>query len=251
MKKNSGEKQNKYIIGIDEVGRATKRRRHWRASLKARASPKKYIIGIDEVGRGPLAGPVTVAACCVIKKFPDGGNKKTLPRLKDSKQLSEQQREIWFRAMRAAQQRGDIEYTIVSIAPTVIDRINISQAANRAATQALEKLLAKLPNNIRKKCHIRLDGGLYVFQNLKFSILSTKTIIKGDEKIREISLASIAAKVTRDQMMVKLHKKHPQYSFHAHKGYGTKMHRDAITRHGLSSAHRLTFTRKYHKMNKT
>lgn len=212
----------------------------------------KYIIGIDEVGRGPLAGPVTVAACCVIKNFPDIKDKKILPRLKDSKQLSEQQREVWFRAMRTAQQEGSIRYEIVSVAPAVIDRINISQAANRAATQALEKLLTKLPNTIRKKCHIRLDGGLYLNRlSSTYNILHTKTVVRGDEKIREISLASIVAKVTRDRMMVKLHNKHPQYGFRAHKGYGTKMHRDAIARHGISGAHRLTFTRKYHKMNKT
>ena len=213
----------------------------------------KYIIGIDEVGRGPLAGPVTVAACCIIKNFPDKKNKKEkLPPLRDSKQLSETQREAWFRAMRAAKKEGNIGYAIVSIKPAVIDAINISKAANRAATKALEKLFIQLTNKIKKNCRVLLDGGLYLNPlHSAYYLPHTKTIVKGDEKIKEVALASIIAKVTRDRMMIRLHKKHPRYGFHNHKGYGTAQHRKALRTHGPTELHRLTFIKKYNRINKT
>ena len=207
----------------------------------------QYIIGIDEVGRGPLAGPVTVAACCVIKNFPNNKNKKEkLPPLKDSKQLSKTQRETWFRAMRTAKEEGSINYAIASTKPAVIDAINISKAANRAATKALQKLLIKLPKGVQKASKIMLDGGLFI--NIPEMKVRAKTIIKGDEKIKEITLASIIAKVTRDRVMKRLHKKYPQYGFHNHKGYGTAEHRKALRTHGPTELHRLTFIKKYHKV---
>ena len=89
-----------------------------------------------------------------------------------------------------------------------------------------------------KNCEVFLDGGLYI-QNLKFKI-----IIRGDEKIPAISLASIIAKVSRDRQMINLHKKYPKYGFEKHKGYGTKKHFKAIRKHGPSKIHRLTFLKK-------
>lgn len=228
-----------------------------------KSSPSKYIIGIDEVGRGPLAGPVTVGAVLLKGSPPAGGERskdskkkriplrKKLP-LRDSKKLSVIQREAWVERIEAAAEEKLLYYAVVSVSPKTVDRVNISQAANRAATKALEKLLVQIPSSIKKQCCVFLDGGLYLNPSLnaQSSILKTRTIVRGDETIQAISLASIVAKVARDRIMKRLHKKYPQYGFHIHKGYGTKLHQAAITKYGLSAAHRLTFTRKYHKLNK-
>jgi len=125
----------------------------------------------------------------------------------------------------------------------VIDKIGISNAANLAASRALEKVIAncKIAN-----CKIFLDGGLYLNQNIRVNQRthqrqSVSTIIKGDEKIPAIMLASIIAKVIRDRLMIKLHKKYPQYGFDKHKGYGTKFHIKAIKKFGPSPIHRQSF----------
>ncbi|MEK9168320.1 MAG: ribonuclease HII [Patescibacteria group bacterium] len=206
----------------------------------------KYIIGIDEVGRGPLAGPVVVAALAVptklrIKNAELRKNFKSA-KLRDSKKLSLKQREIWFEYVK---KHPKIFYAIASVSPKVIDKINISNAANLAVTRAFQKLVntyaiaSVLTKNNNVNVKIFLDGGLYL--NKKYPRLSASTIIKGDEKIPVISFASIVAKVTRDRMMRKLHKKYPQYGFDKHKGYGTKEHFKAIRKHGLSPIHRKSF----------
>lgn len=193
----------------------------------------KYIIGIDEVGRGPLAGPVTVAAVATT------GNFKNL-KLRDSKKLSERQRETWFKYI-----KKKFKYAVASVSPRTIDKINISKAANLAATRALRRLLMKrkFPLN---KTKIFLDGGLKIKEPLS-TFYNPRTIIKGDEKVPAIALASIVAKVTRDKRMKKLHKKYPKYRFNKNKGYGTKKHIKAIKKHGPIDIHRSTFTNKFHK----
>lgn len=208
----------------------------------------RYIIGIDEVGRGPLAGPVVVAALALPKNckiaIPTGRQAKLqnykIP-LRDSKKLSSKQREVWFCYLK---KHPRVSYATARAYPRLIDKINITNAANRAATKALQKLIAncKIAN-----CKIFLDGGLFLQKSLcpKPYTLNPQTIIKGDEKITAIKLASIVAKVTRDRYMVKLHKRYPRYGFNKHKGYGTKRHIAAIKKHGLSDVHRLTFVRKY------
>lgn len=199
----------------------------------------KYIIGIDEVGRGALAGSVTVAAVAATTKLriqsASWRTKIKIP-LKDSKKLSPKQREIWFDFIK--QQK--IPYAIASVSPKIIDKINISNAANLAATRAFKKLLTNNQQLTTNNCKILLDGGLYI-KNLKLKNLKTKTIIKGDEKIPAISLASIVAKISRDRYMKKLHKKYPRYNFINNVGYGTKKHIKAIKKYGLSSIHRITF----------
>lgn len=206
-----------------------------------------YIIGIDEVGRGPLAGPVVVSALAIPRNYKlQIADSKLF--LRDSKKLSAKQREAWFGIIK---NNPRIFYAVARIYPQKIDAINITSAANLAATKALKKLITnyKLPI---ASCKTFLDGGLYLQKYLysEFRILYSRTIIKGDEKIPVISLASIVAKVTRDKYMVKLHKKYPQYGFNQHKGYGTKAHIEAIKKYGLSDVHRLTFTKKYTNMIK-
>lgn len=209
--------------------------------------PKKFIVGIDEVGRGCLAGPVLVAALVL----PEGTrlNRESLPRLRDSKKLSASQRQKWFQFLK---NHSKILFAVARVLPQSIDRINISKAANCAATRAVNKLITNPSVPLRAsnkqpttKTRIYLDGGLYLTKDLRPTIYKPKTIVRGDEKINAVKLASIVAKVTRDKYMVKLHKKYPQYGFDKHKGYGTLKHRRAIQKHGLSEIHRKTFCTKF------
>ena len=211
---------------------------------------QKYIIGIDEVGRGALAGNVTVAAVAIAanSKFnPPAGGQNSKLKLKDSKKLTPKQRETWFKWIKNYRHKSAICYAVANVSPKAIDKINISKAANLAATKAFNKLVLKFNKSTSLKgSTIFLDGGLYL--NTKHKIQDTRykiqTIIRGDEKIPAISLASNVAKVSRDRQMKNLHKKYPQYGFKNHKGYGTKWHFRAIKKHGPSKIHRLTFLKK-------
>lgn len=195
----------------------------------------KPIIGIDEVGRGSLAGPVTVAAVFLPKKFNFRG-------LKDSKKLTPWKREDWFKRIK---EEKEIFYAYASISPKIIDAINIRNATNLAATVALERLL--LGNSLRARdLRVFLDGGLKVDVNPKIFM---RAIIRGDEKIEAIKIASIIAKVTRDRFMVKMHEKYPKYGFNRNKGYGTQFHINAILKEGATKIHRLTFLNNYVTLN--
>ncbi|MBI4119704.1 MAG: ribonuclease HII [Parcubacteria group bacterium] len=202
-----------------------------------------YVIGIDEVGRGALAGPVVVAAVAMPRglKLKATSNKRQALKLKDSKKLSPKQREEWFKYVK---NHPHISYATARVTPKIIDRINITNAANLAATRAFIKLTQNSELKT-KNLKILLDGGLYLSKSLKLKTKSS-TVIKGDEKYNAIKLASIAAKVRRDRLMArKYHKLFPQYGFAAHKGYGTKRHLSAIKKCGPASLHRLTFIAKY------
>ncbi|MDP2696451.1 MAG: ribonuclease HII [bacterium] len=199
----------------------------------------KFIIGIDEVGRGPLAGPITVTALALPTKYRQ--------RFKDSKKLSHRQRASWLKWI---DQADDIFYATASVYPGTIDRINITKAANLAATRALSRLLAngnwQIANDATrktKKIKVWLDGGLYLNTAwLKTThTLHASTIVRGDEKYNAIKLASVVAKVKRDALMARYHKKYPNYGLDNHKGYGTKQHLAAIRKCGPSKIHRLTF----------
>ncbi len=177
--------------------------------------------------------------------------------LRDSKKLTPRQREKWFSYIK---NHPKIFYATAHIQPGVVDKINISKAANKAASRALAKLLANskwhMANSSTK---IYLDGGLYLADSrcpkycvfcsrtskaAKFSphcAFNAKTVIKGDEKIPAVALASIVAKVTRDRLMRRLSKKFPDYGFEKHKGYGTKLHLATVKKLGASEKHRLTF----------
>lgn len=196
----------------------------------------KWVVGIDEVGRGALAGPVVVAAAAL----PEGltfQNRK-LGRLKDSKKLSVKQREAWL-AYFASQPA--VNFAVARVYPRQIERRNISSAANVAAKRAFHRLANtdKTDNRMNPKTPIFLDGGLFLGNGDQPR--SARTIIKGDEKITAIKIASIVAKVHRDRLMCRLAKHYPLYGFEAHKGYGTKAHRHAIKRHGPCEAHRKSF----------
>ena len=213
------------------------------------AKKKKFItIGIDEVGRGPLAGPVTVAAVATARNyklhFCEAKLARIIPnskiKLRDSKKLSSLQREKWFKWIK----KNKILYAVASVSPKIIDKINITNAANLAATKAFKKLIAKLKNCKIERLKVFLDGGLYLNLKPKTQNLKPKTIVRGDEKIKVIMLASIIAKVTRDKRMKKLHKKYSRYGFDCHKGYGTKKHLKAIKKNGVCKIHRRSFLKK-------
>lgn len=194
-----------------------------------------HVIGIDEVGRGALAGPVVVAAVAVPKKL--STQVQGLPKLRDSKGLTTKQREEWLAYIEA---HPDIYCASARVYPRVIERRNISWAANSAASKALTRLLRDFEIAYKD---ILLDGGLYLGDS-RHADLPTKTIVKGDEKFDSIGLASIVAKVTRDRYMVRLGGVYPVYEFERHKGYGTSKHIANIRKYGVSPQHRLTFLQK-------
>ncbi len=187
----------------------------------------KFLIGIDEVGRGPIAGPVAV--CALIWK-----DRETDPpaHIKDSKKLSPQKREQWFEQIEEWREKGILEYAVAYVSAEDIDVVGISNAIQCALVEALARLQAD-PQHV----HILLDGGLHAPEEYPHQ----ETIIKGDEKEPVIALASIAAKVLRDQMMEELSDVHPEYGFENHKGYGTAEHYKAIKKHGITPYHRKSF----------
>jgi ribonuclease HII len=188
----------------------------------------EYIIGIDEAGRGPLAGPVSVGVCIVPIDF----DFKIFENLKDSKRLSEKRRVEILKHMKELQKEAKLNFSVALISNKLIDDRGIVYAIESGIKSLLNKI-----NTEPSKVKILLDGGLrapeeYIFQ---------ETIIRGDESEPVISLASIAAKVTRDLHMIKLAADYPEYKFEVHKGYGTKAHRELISKHGMSIVHRRTF----------
>jgi len=202
---------------------------------------KKFVIGIDEVGRGALAGPVLVAAAVVLKKI--NFRYLFLPPLKDSKGLTFFQRKKWFEFIK---EQPQILYTLTRVEPKTVDKIGISKAANFAAVKSFKKLLNKNKNLQTQNCLVILDSGLSLlglddfYKNFKVF-----SVVKADEKYDCVKIASIVAKVSRDNYMRKIHKKYPLYGFDKHKGYGTDKHLKAIQKYGPSEIHRLTFIRKY------
>ena len=181
----------------------------------------RRIAGFDEAGRGALAGPV-VAAAVILPQKPDFD---WIPMVRDSKLLSGKTRERIFSRMRDC----GIETGIGIVPPQVIDSINILNATKKAMLSALQAL-ARPPD------YLLIDALV-----LPGTGIRQKGIIKGDRTVLSIACASIAAKVTRDHIMLELDTGYPQYGFCNHKGYGTARHMDCLRRHGACQAHRLTF----------
>lgn len=188
----------------------------------------KFVVGIDEVGRGPLAGPVAICAF----KMPVDFNARKFGKIKDSKKLTAENREVIFGMLTILKKEKKINYAVCYESARRIDTIGISKAIRNCLEKCLKNLKIK-PH----ECIILLDGGLKAPAHFK----NQKTIIKGDEKKRAIAFASIIAKVSRDALMCRLAKKYPLYSFEIHKGYGTKLHLKAIKKHGFSPFHRESF----------
>lgn len=191
----------------------------------------KYVIGIDEVGRGPLAGPVTVCAFAVPVHYQ--ADVESIG-ARDSKKLSAQKREMIVAKLLALKRQGKCFYQIASSSSHVIDRKGITHAISIAIASALKKLGIH-----PKDADVYLDGSL----RAPVAYFRQRTVIGGDGKIPTISCASILAKVYRDALMDKMDLAYPHYGFLDNKGYGTKMHYQAIRSYGLTSIHRLSFLR--------
>ncbi len=186
-----------------------------------------YIVGIDEVGRGPLAGPVGVG----LVVAPDSISKKFFKGIKDSKQLTEAERDLWYGLALEARKKGELNFTVSLVSERVIDRHGIAYAIRLGVRRGLKRLRVDTANQIF------LDGALKAPK--KF--LHQQTIIRGDEKVPIIALASIVAKVTRDRKMRMLARKYPEFGFQEHKGYGTSAHMRALRKYGLCEVHRRSF----------
>jgi ribonuclease HII len=192
----------------------------------------KHLIGIDEVGRGPIAGPVAVGAFL----FPSIQSRKLFKGVKESKQLNEKKREVLYADILQAKKKGNIDFAVTFQSEKVIDTKGLSFAIKNALKISLNKIVKK--NKIKEdEVLVLLDGGL----KAPAEFINQETIIKGDAKEKVIALASICAKVERDRYMHKMAKKHPQYGFDIHKGYGTRKHYEAIKKYGLSQLHRKSF----------
>ena len=161
----------------------------------------QIIAGIDEAGRGPLAGPV-VAAAVIIPN-----NAKVFAEINDSKKLTESKREELFEKI-----VNTYHYGIGIVDHKKIDKINILQATFQAMKKAVKQLQTK--RKLKHAPGLCLVDGNKTIPGLK---IEQEAIVKGDSKIKEISAASIIAKVTRDRIMLELDKKHPKYGFAKHK----------------------------------
>jgi len=181
-------------------------------------STSKLIAGVDEAGRGPLAGPVVAAAVILDPMRPIAG-------LADSKTLSESKRESLAKTIREAA----LSWSIAEASVEEIDELNILQATLLAMQRAVNGL-SIYPDEVL------IDGN-----RLPVLAMPAQAIVKGDSKVQAISAASILAKVERDRMMLDYRQRYPDFSFHLHKGYGTKQHIAEIERFGVLPVHRLTF----------
>ena len=180
---------------------------------------KKIVAGVDEVGRGSLIGPVYAAAVIFNPKI----NKKEI---KDSKKLKKAEREKLSKYIK----KNSI-WAIGSASIREIERLNILNASLLAMKRAIKKLKVK-PNLVLVDGNKSPDLNNYI----------TKTIIKGDQKIKEISAASIVAKVSRDKLILKMSESFKNYKWDSNAGYGTKDHTNAIRKYGITRFHRKTFS---------
>ena len=180
------------------------------------------ICGVDEAGRGPLCGPVVAAAVILPKGACIEG-------INDSKKLTEKKREFLFDKI-----KGEAIAIGIGISDVdVIEKVNILNATKIAMIQAIKDLNVK-PD------YVLIDGN----QKIDIDILMD-TIVKGDSKSESIAAASIIAKVTRDRLLFQYDRKYPEYGFAKHKGYGTKLHIEAIKQYGITPIHRASFCKKF------
>ncbi len=195
-----------------------------------------YVVGVDEVGRGPIAGPVVVCACAVMEGvetlhlFPKN-------QLRDSKKLSEKNREKIRNELDYLNNEKKVLWGIGEVGASRIDEIGISPSIKEAMNSALIQLEQE---GISPETKVVLDGSLYAPERY----INQETHIKGDEKFVEISLASIIAKVYRDNLMNEVAKEFPGYGFENHVGYGTNAHYEAIVKNGMTIHHRRSFLSK-------
>jgi ribonuclease HII len=187
-----------------------------------------YVAGCDEVGIGPLAGPV-VAACVVLDPKSIGEERskdKWWYRVRDSKTTTEKERDELILFI----QDHSLDFAVGVVERETIDRINIYHAGKLAMKKSVDSLKTK-------PSFLFVDGN-HTLKNLE---VEQEAVVGGDAKILSIASASIVAKVARDKILRMLHETYPEYGFDKHKGYGTKFHRDALVKYGITPAHRKSF----------
>lgn len=195
----------------------------WELENEIYAEGFSLICGVDEAGRGPLAGPVYAAAVILPRDAVIDG-------LNDSKKLTEKKREALFDVIT----ERALSCGIASATVEEIEELNILNATFLAMNRAIAKLDPAPELAL-------IDG------NRSTSIAKpSRCIVKGDSRCADIAAASILAKVSRDRYMLTLAEKYPQYHFEQHKGYGTKLHYEALREYGPSPEHRPSFLRKMH-----
>lgn len=180
----------------------------------------KYVAGVDEAGRGPLAGPVVAAAVILPEEFSSN-------QLNDSKKLSSSKREKIYNELMNVDSKVISAFAVID--EVVIDKINILRATHMAMAQASSNLSIE-------PSFVIIDG-----MPIKDFPFNNESIIKGDSKSLSIAAASVIAKVERDKIMLNYSKEYPEYKFEKHKGYGTKLHLDALKEFGPCKIHRKSF----------
>lgn len=195
----------------------------WELENEIYAEGFDLICGVDEAGRGPLAGPVCAAAVILPRDIEIAG-------LNDSKKLTDKKRETLYDVIC----ENALTYGIAFASVEEIESVNILNAAMLAMNRAIENLTPQPQLAL-------IDGN----RNSAINIPS-RCVIKGDAKCADIAAASILAKVTRDRYMLEMAEKYPEYHFEKHKGYGTKLHYEALREYGQSEIHRPSFLRKMH-----
>ena len=199
--------------------------------LESKYREYDVLVGVDEVGRGPIAGPVSVCAFAVPKE-----NyklvKEALKGITDSKKISEKKRNEFVAIIKELQQEDNIVVSVSSVSAKDIDVRGIVPALKAATKRSLESVTKGRGG----KYYVYLDGSLSA--PIDFD---QETIIQGDVHNWLISSASVVAKVARDSLMVKYGEQYPEYGFAHHKGYGTKKHREAINKYGVTDIHRKTW----------
>lgn len=191
---------------------------------EALAKGYKSVCGVDEAGRGPLAGPVCAAAVIL----PEG---VIIDGVNDSKKLSEKKRESLFDVIR----EQALSYSIAYATVDEIEEINILNATMLAMRRAIDSL------------DIKADYAMIDGNKIPPLDIDAECIVKGDAKSMSIACASILAKVSRDRLLYKYAEEYPMYGFDKHKGYGTKVHREAILKYGPCPYHRKSFLKKLYK----
>lgn len=191
----------------------------------------QWVIGADEVGSGPLAGPVTVCAVLVLD------NTQPVQGVTDSKALTPSQRE---RLSKALHEAPEVRFALASRPASDIDRVGIKETLRQCYDEAIHKVLALQPTDVR----VVIDG-----QAIRGLVIPAPTeyIIKGDAKVWSIGAASIIAKVWRDAYMADEARSYPHYGWEENAGYGTKGHTTAIRVYGLTPQHRQSFCRRFTK----
>ena len=191
---------------------------------EALAKGYKSVCGVDEAGRGTLAGPVCAAAVIL----PEG---VIIDGVNDSKKLSEKKRESLFDVIR----EQALSYSIAYATVDEIEEINILNATMLAMRRAIDGL------------DIKADYAMIDGNKIPPIDIDAECIVKGDAKSMSIACASILAKVSRDRLLYKYAEEYPMYGFDKHKGYGTKVHREAILKYGPCPYHRKSFLKKLYK----